>query len=291
LDGSRRAAQEAGWLLRAALGIAARGAADPATPVPPAVASTFAAWVERRRAGEPLAYVLGTAPFLDFELAIEPGVLIPRGDTELLARWATARLAACPPGATVVDVGTGSGALAIALARRAPPGTRVVGTDTSRVALEVAARNVHALAAGRVELVAADLLPPGERIDLVVANLPYVGRAEMAWVDGSVARFEPAAALFAPGEPLALIRRLLRQLSRRLAPFAAVGLEIGWRQAPAVLALVRATWPRAAVRLQRDAAGRPRVVTADLLAGPPRPGDPGAANRAGAPAGRGERGR
>jgi release factor glutamine methyltransferase len=256
-----RAAVEADTILGLALGVGiARLVAEPSAVVPPPAARRFTALLARRAAGEPLAYVLGSAPFLDFDLEVGPGVLIPRPETEELAEWAIGRALSVTPPAELADVGTGSGALAIALARSVSA-ARVFASDTSAVALAMAQRSAVRLGvADRVRFERFDLLPADRQFDLVVANLPYVDRREMSLVAPDVRRFEPPEALFAGVGGLGLIRRLLRLLPQVLAPNGAVGLEIGWRQGPAVLELARSAFPRAAIRLACDSAGRDRYV-------------------------------
>lgn len=230
-------------------------------PLGTEAAAAFALLVTRRAGGEPVAYLIERAPFLDFHVRVTPDVLIPRPESEVLAEWAVALAASRARPLTVLDVGTGSGALALALAR-AMPDAVVHATDVSPAALAVASDNAARLGLTRaVRLHRADLLPPAPRLfDVVVANLPYVAELELSEVQPSVLRYEPAAALLAGPDGLDAIRRLLDRLPCRLAPDGAAGLEIGHRQGPAALRLARAAFPEAAVRLLGDMAGRDRVV-------------------------------
>ena len=227
----------------------------------------FDALVRRVADGEPLAYVVGHQPFLDFSLRVTPAVLIPRVETEGLAEWAIRyaqrRAAAGAPIRRGLDVGTGSGALAIALARACPEAA-VTATDNSDGALAVAADNARRLAcADRIVFLSADLWPPdpGEPFDLVVANLPYVGTDELDDVGRSVLGHEPHGALFSGRDGLDLLRRFVPELPIRLSPDGAAALEIGWRQGETVVPLARAAFPNAVVTLRHDVFDRPRLVT------------------------------
>ena len=216
--------------------------------------------VRRRAQGEPVAYLLGRARFYEEELEVTPAVLVPRSDTEALVESALARLAADAP-ARVADVGTGSGAVAIALARKRPELT-VVATDVSPTAAAVARRNVarYDLAA-RVQVVVTDLLAdvPGP-FDLVVSNPPYVADGDPR-VEPGVRRFEPAGALFAGPDGLAVIRRLLAEVPALLVPGGALLVEVGAGQAEVVAGLASdAGWRD--VRTRKDLAGVERVVEA-----------------------------
>lgn len=257
---------EAERLLAHALGVErASLLASGREPVGPAAQWAFLVLVERRVGGEPLAYLLESWWFGDVQLTITPEVLIPRPETELLARWAVAWCRAQPQALRVLDVGTGSGALAVAIAIGAP-NTTVTATDVSRPALAVARQNVerHRLAE-RVRLEETDLLPAGGgAFDLVVANLPYVGLDDRD-LAAEVAMWEPHSALFAGRDGLDLIRRLLAQAPARLRPGGALGLEIGWRQGADVLRLARAAFPDAVVELRADLAGQDRLVLVERL--------------------------
>jgi release factor glutamine methyltransferase len=237
-------------------------------PLDPDDDGRFAALVARRAAGEPVPYLVGRCHFYGLELEVTPDVLIPRPETELLVAWALERLGAATEVRDAVDVGTGSGAVALALARNAP-GTCWHGTDTSAAALAVAERNARGLGPGTTVIWhQVDLLPDApRRFGLVVANLPYIGRDELADVAPGVLRYEPHDALFAGRDGLAVIRRLLAALPGRVTPGGDVGLEIGWRQGPAVVALAKAALPGGRVMLHRDLAGLPRVVTIEGVRG------------------------
>ncbi len=233
-------------------------------PLSPAADGRLRELVERRLRHEPSAYIRGRAWFYGMELEVDPRTLIPRPETELLVEAALGflegRLAEGPP-CTVADVGTGSGAIAIALALHLPR-ARVWATDISPAALEVAGANCarHGVR-DRVELLRGDLLEPlPGPVDLVVANLPYVGEADIPQLAPEVRAFEPLVALAGGADGLDHVRRLLVRVKDYLRPRGAVMLEIGLGQAEAAVADARRHLPGAAVDLLRDFAGIERVL-------------------------------
>jgi release factor glutamine methyltransferase len=226
-------------------------AADPEAGVPPAAARRFGEMVRRRLRREPVAYILGRKGFRHLELQVDRRVLIPRPETELLVELA---LELRPR--RVLDIGTGSGAVALAIADELP-GCEVVATDTSAAALEVARANAERLGLGeRVELVEAMLpVDPGE-FDLVVANLPYVAESEWGGLEPEVTEWEPRDALLAGPDGL----DVLRALTPAAATIALVlALEVGEGQAPGVGELLFDAG-FAAIETRPDLAGIPRVV-------------------------------
>lgn len=219
----------------------------------------FAALVDRRLAHEPIAYILGKQEFFGLEFRVSPAVLIPRADSETLVE---AALAARPGARRVLDCGTGSGALLLAVLSMLP-GASGVGVDRSEEALAVASANVRRLRMGeRARMALADWDRPGWAdglegpFDLVLANPPYVEDA--ADLSPSVRGHEPAGALFAGADGLDAYRVLVPQLGGLLAPGGAALVEIGATQAQAVADLAGAAGLTA--RLHRDLAGRPRVL-------------------------------
>ena len=218
----------------------------------------FAALVERRAAHEPVAYITGIQEFYGRTFAVEPGVLIPRADSETLI---LAALAACPDPARVLDLGVGSGALLLTLLAERP-GAAGVGIDASPVALEVTGRNAAALEVEqRCTLHRRDWRQPdwAEDIgtfDLILCNPPYV--EDDAPLDAQVRDFEPAGALFSGPEGLDDYRILIPQMPHLLQENGCAIVEIGAAQAERVAALAQAAG--LASELRRDLAGRPRAL-------------------------------
>ncbi|HUG02146.1 MAG TPA: peptide chain release factor N(5)-glutamine methyltransferase [Longimicrobiales bacterium] len=251
---------EARFLVAGVLGLAAGELALKGTgALAPAERGALARAIRRRRAGEPLAYVLGTAAFREIQLAVDPRVLIPRPETERLVE----AVMGLPVGADapVLEVGTGSGAIALSLLHERRFRS-VVATDISARALEVARSNAAALGLQRrVDLRLGDTydpVGPGERYELVVSNPPYIAEAERAALPPEVREFEPPAGLYA-GDGLAMIRRLVRGAPAVLVPGGWLALEFGATQATAVRAELLDAGLRE-VRILPDLAGRDRIA-------------------------------
>lgn len=235
---------------------------QPERPLTAAELAAFEALVARAAANEPLAYLLGRREFYGLSFAVTPHVLVPRPETELLVDLARARKPT-----RVLDVGTGSGCIAVALAVHLPHAT-ITALDLSPAALAVAASNAAAHGVSdRLQFVPSDLLaalPPAPRFDLLCANLPYIDTAELSTLP--VAAHEPALALDGGPGGLVLVERLLAQAGPHLAPGAALLLEIGATQGPAAAALAQAAFPAAAVRVVRDLSDLDRVLSVTLPA-------------------------
>ncbi|WP_052890008.1 peptide chain release factor N(5)-glutamine methyltransferase [Thermogemmatispora carboxidivorans] len=265
-------AQEAGRDVQVLLGhvLAVERAALYAHPERELTATEWqrlAALLERRQRGEPVAYLLGHKEFFGLDLLVDRRVLIPRPETELLVEEVLAearkrlRREEVP---IVADIGTGSGAIVVALAVSEPRLPYLYACDSSAAALEVAQLNCQRHGVGqRVRLLLGDLAEPlPEPVDLLVANLPYVGTEERELLAPDVRDFEPAEALFAGPQGLALLERLLRQLHERpvLKERAMVFLEIGYRQREALEGLARRLWPGLRLTCRRDYAGQERFL-------------------------------
>jgi release factor glutamine methyltransferase len=222
-------AREARLLLAAATGFSeASVLAHPERELPAEAEARFRDFAARRARGEPIAYILGEKEFHGLPLAVTPAVLIPRPETELLVE-----LALGEPFGAALDLGTGSGAVALAL-KRARPHSRVIGVERSVAALAVAQRNAVRLGL-EVELRHGLWFTPvaGERFDLVVSNPPYVSEGDPHLAEGDV-RFEPRSALVAGRDGLAAIREILREAPAHLSPGARLLLEHGMGQDAAV---------------------------------------------------------
>ena len=256
----RSAALDADVLLAFALSVSKEDVlAHPERALDAQNAARFASLVERRRTGEPVAYLRGFKEFYGLRFSVDPRVLIPRPETETLVD--EARRAIARRRCVVVDVGTGSGAIACAIAVHEPD-TRVIAIDASGDALAVADANARSLGVGqRIELRHGDLLAPvTERVDVVCANLPYLRDDALAQLNDerTSLAFEPRAAVAAGPDGLDLIRRCVADLPRVLARGGAALFECDPPQAEVISGLFTAAGLAAGVRV--DLSGHPRVV-------------------------------
>lgn len=234
--------------------------AYPEREVAPCSESTFGAALERRLQGEPLSRILGRREFWSLEFEITPAVLDPRADSETLIQGLLARITDRERAYSVLDLGTGSGCLLLALMHELPQ-ARGVGTDCSEEALHVARRNATRLGLdARCQFLCADwgtaLQAP---FDIVLCNPPYVGEAERAGLSVEVAMHDPAAALFAGSDGLAAYRTLSGQLPDLVGENGLAAVEIGAAQAEAVSRLFRQT-AAGSVEVLCDLADRPRCL-------------------------------
>lgn len=280
--GSESARLDAELLLAYVVGIDRTGViAHSGARVSGAQAAAFDAALERRAAGEPVAYVRGIKEFYGLVFSVDPRVLIPRPETERLVELAVQRVREELTGAPrpaesepfrIWDVGTGSGAIAVAmtatLRKRGYGGSfHLIATDVSRDALAVAVDNAvsHGVA-DAMDFLAADLLeadpPLPFRVDLIVANLPYIPSATVPALPVA-ASFEPQGALDGGPDGLAILRRLLSQLPGALAPDGQVLLEIGGDQDAAIAEAAAALLPGWIVTIHSDLSGAPRVAQLD----------------------------
>ena len=227
--------------------------APPEGPAP----AVFSALVDRRAAGEPVAYITGKRAFWNIELAVGPGALIPRPDSETLIAAAIAHFAGTDGPKRILDLGTGPGTLLLAALDQWPEATGL-GIDASEEALGYARANARRLGlASRAELRLGDWAEGiDERFDLVLINPPYV--ADAAELGPGVAEYEPAEALFAGPDGLDDYRRLAPQIGRLLETAGLSAIEIGADQAASAAALFEAAGHQ--VRLSHDLAGRARAL-------------------------------
>jgi release factor glutamine methyltransferase len=233
-------------------------AADAGAEVPPAAGRQFGEMVRRRLRREPVAYILGRKGFRRLELAVDPRVLVPRPETELLVELA---LELRPTRA--LDVGTGSGAIALAVAEELPE-CEVTATDTSPGALEAARANAERLGLAERVRFLEGTLPADGAFDLVLANLPYVAERDWPSLQPEVTKYEPREALLAGADGLDAYRAFIPECALRLSRYAtqrkgALAVELGEGQAPAVTELMR-TAGFGEVETRRDLAGIERVV-------------------------------
>lgn len=221
-----------------------------------AVPEGFAGLVDRRAAQEPIAYITGRRGFWTLDLAVGPGALVPRADSETLIEAALARFAEAPP-ATILDLGTGPGTLLLALLDEWRQAWGI-GVDRSAAALDWARRNAVPFGARAVFVQGDWAAAVTGTFDLVICNPPYIATDEV--LPAEVVGHEPASALFAGADGLADYRRLAPELRRLVTPGGAAIVEIGWTQAQTVGDLLRAQG--FAVALHHDLGGRPRALVA-----------------------------
>jgi len=235
----------------------------------------FTERIARCMAREPVAYLVGRKEFYGLELQVDARVLIPRPETEMLVDEVLREIEARgnspidgfqPQALRVADIGTGSGAISLAIASHAPS-TRIYAVDISRKALAVARANVQRHDSRRqITLLHGDLLSPlPEPVEIIVANLPYISTAEYTELDTTVREYEPRLALESGPQGLDAIRRLLQAAPGHLAPNGIIYLEIGWQQGPIVKELVHTLLPQAReVDVHQDYQGLDRLVAIAL---------------------------
>ena len=259
---------DAELLVAHALGVARVGLyLDLDRPLTEDERAAIRALVVRRRAHEPVAYILGYREFYGRRFTVCPAVLVPRPDTETLVDRALALLDGAST-ARVLDLCTGSAAIAITVAAERP-GAVVDATELSTEAAAIARRNAGSLGVDeRVRVLDGDLFSPldsGARYDLIVANPPYIRRDELAALPRDVRAYEPAMALDGGDDGLDLIRRIVAEAPRHLAPRGHLLIEIGHDQAAAAIALVEADRALTEPHTHADLGGHARVLEARLV--------------------------
>lgn len=231
-------------------------------PLAEAELASYRALIKRRLAGENVSYLLGEQEFWGLPFYVDPNVLVPRADTETVIEVARARRADRAAPCRVLDLCTGSGAIAVALAKELP-GAQVVATDVSEAAVAIARRNAERnKVADRVTVRQGDLFAPvaGETFDLIASNPPYIATAVIAGLAAEV-RGEPRLALDGGADGMAFYDRIAREGAAHLAPGGAIVLEHGFDQADAVRARLEGAGFRG-VTLVMDLAKNPRVTWA-----------------------------
>ena len=233
-------------------------------------ARAFAGLVERRAAREPVAYLVGRREFMGMEFLTDARALIPRPETELLVEAALKEIRGRLDVGTapvVADIGTGSGAIAVSVAALEPRLPRMYATDVSPDALALAGENARRLGvADRVALLQGDLLEPlPERLDVLLANMPYVASRDAATLARDVRSYEPSLALYGADDGLGHLRRLFAQAPEHVNAGATLILEFGYDQRSAIVALARETFPGCDVTVGADYAGWDRyaIIRAD----------------------------
>ena len=230
-------------------------------------AQHYLSLIERRMQGEPVAYLTGHKEFYGLDFFVDKRVLIPRPETELLVEAALAaargmRARAYVP--IIADIGTGSGAIPVTLAVQELRLPYLYATDISADALAVARLNAERHhVESRIRFLQGDLLAPlPEAVDIITANLPYIGTGEMSGLAPDVRAYEPHLALFSGPSGLDLLNRFFAEVQRPgvLKEHAVLLLEIGYRQREALTRLVRAIWPRASITFQKDYTGWDRLL-------------------------------
>jgi release factor glutamine methyltransferase len=237
---------------------------------PPTFQNRYDALIARRAAREPMAYLFGGREFWGLMFEVTPGVLIPRPETELIVETALQLFPDTGAALQIADIGTGSGCLAITLAKERPA-ARVVASDISAAGFRVAQQNAsrHDVES-RVVFAYGDLLPERlgptfERFDLIVSNPPYVPEGDRATLQPEVRDYEPAEALFAGPDGLDVIRRLIPAAAQRLKPGGYLVFEIGAGQDRNVTELISGSPGLRMLGLRNDLQGIPRTVVAQRI--------------------------
>ena len=251
---------DARWIAEDALGMTRQALffeSDRAIPMPQLI--RLESMLDRRAAGEPVQYILGSADFMGIKFRVDGSVLIPRQDTETLVEAALIDLRGRSGQPAVLDLCAGSGCIGLSLASLAP-NARVTLSDVSPKALEIARANQRELGV-KAELRQGDLFDAvkGERFDVIASNPPYIPTSELDALQREV-RFEPRIALDGGADGLDFYRRIARSAPDHLAPGGAIFLEVGAGEAPAVLALLSAALPGGEAGTVKDLNGIERVV-------------------------------
>lgn len=228
--------------------------------LPPGAKASFDGLVRQREAREPLAYIVGYREFYGMDIVCWDAVLIPRPETEMLVGLALEEIERRGDALRIIDVGTGSGAVAVAIAGHVP-GVRIIAADASEDALAVAVKNIRAYnLESRVTVRHADVLDGAGVFDLIVANLPYVSDDEWQTLPPEIRGHEPREALVGGERGTEIIERLIAQAPAHLASGGVVAAEIGETQGDSLLAFARRFFPDAHAYVMKDLAGKDRIL-------------------------------
>ncbi len=240
--------------------------------VPSAECRVFNALIARRRRREPIAYIIGEKEFFGLPFFTDKRALIPRPESEMLVEL-TVGAGLSRPGRgdrapTIWDVGTGSGAVAIAIAKNIPH-AKVIATDISSPAIALAKKNAKRLKTKNITFLKADILSPSllplfarirEGRIIITANLPYLPESDRTKLDADVVKYEPPSALFAGHDGLTIIEKFLRQLAIARIPFSRLFLEYDSPQTKKLRALAKSLFPKMKIAIHKDLAKRDRVM-------------------------------
>lgn len=262
--GSDEATLEAEILLMRAAGLERAGLyARLEDELTPDQSRKFESYVRRRLAHEPVPYITRHKEFFGLDFEVTPAALIPRPETETLVELVIAFVRKRYPGApcAIADIGTGSGIIAVSLAHELPNAT-ITATDTAPAALDLARRNAeHHGVAERITFLEGDLLEPVKQpVEVIAANLPYVTTADWEALPPEIREHEPRSALDGGPDGLHIVERLLAAAPACLRPGGALFEEIGDEHGPRAAEMARRHFPDAEVRVERDLAGRDRVL-------------------------------
>jgi release factor glutamine methyltransferase len=251
---------EAQVLLADALGISRTSLlARLSEPLPSSASKQFEASLARRLQHEPLAYIVGHREFYGIEFMCSPVALIPRPETEMLVDFALEEVANREGTIVIADIGTGTGAVTVAVALNAP-GASMVAVDRSRTALKLARQNANHSSVNGISFIQTDLLGGLRKFDVILANLPYVAEDEWHKLPREIREFEPREALVGGATGIELISYLLAEAPHHLRPGAVVALEIGAEQGATLRAVTARIFPDAAIHVRKDLAGLDRVL-------------------------------
>ena len=221
-------------------------------------------WIKKRSRHIPVWYITGYEHFYGLDFKVSRNVLIPRPETEILVEKALSQAKKMPPTIKIADIGTGSGAIGISLAKNLP-NIQVYLVDISKKALAVAKKNAKNNKVNNVVILSGNLLEPlPQKVDLIVANLPYVPSGNIATLAYDIHHYEPRLALEGGNDGLDLYRLFFKQAPSKIKEKGKIFLEIGENQGPKMVKIAKNVFPQAQVRFEKDWAGLDRFVIVEL---------------------------